>query len=208
MIVFVDAIEIASAADSRESRRSIVERLKALAELFAGDFLDGLELDRSPHFDSWLIAQRRRFSACHAALLEHLVGKPPGGSDEVLPHLENWARTRAVRRTRAHVCCSTALAERGQIRRMRGTPCRDGAAVCSRGAGLRAHSRGMGGAEEPADGRTALRARGSRLARVACTAIEPCRAGAAASRRASLAVMPFLEERGSAAASAAASPMA
>ena len=47
------------------------ERLRALAALFAGDFLDGLEIDRSPAFNGWLTAQRRRFRGCHAALLEH-----------------------------------------------------------------------------------------------------------------------------------------
>ena len=47
--------------------------LSALSNLFVGEFLDGMEIDRSPQFNGWLIAQRRRFRACHVAVLEHLV---------------------------------------------------------------------------------------------------------------------------------------
>jgi DNA-binding SARP family transcriptional activator/TolB-like protein len=66
------------------------ERLRALAMLFGGDFLAGLELDRSPLFKNWLTAQRRRFRACHAAVLEHLVARLPSGSDEALACLDKW----------------------------------------------------------------------------------------------------------------------
>jgi DNA-binding SARP family transcriptional activator/TolB-like protein len=66
------------------------ERLRALAMLFGGDFLAGLELDRSPLFKNWLTAQRRRFRACHAAVLEHLVARLPSGSDEALGCLDKW----------------------------------------------------------------------------------------------------------------------
>ena len=68
----------------------MLERLQALSGLFAGDFLDGLEIDRSPLFNSWLIAQRRRFSSCHAAILEHLVANLPADSDDVSAHLDKW----------------------------------------------------------------------------------------------------------------------
>ncbi|RUU08575.1 transcriptional regulator, partial [Mesorhizobium sp. M6A.T.Ca.TU.002.02.2.1] len=77
----VDAIDIASAAaDGIETLD--LERLQVLSGLFVGDFLDGLEIDRSPHFNSWLIAQRRRFRSCHAAILEHLVNNLPADADE------------------------------------------------------------------------------------------------------------------------------
>ena len=45
---------------------------------YIGDFLDGLEIDRSPQFNGWLIAERRRFRCCHVALLEHMAGSAPG----------------------------------------------------------------------------------------------------------------------------------
>ncbi len=77
---FVDAIEIARAAQDIATIAS--ERLRTLAALFAGDFLEGLEIDRSPAFNGWVTAQRRRFRGCHAALLEHLVKSVP--NDEAL----------------------------------------------------------------------------------------------------------------------------
>jgi DNA-binding SARP family transcriptional activator len=84
---FVDAIEIARAA--QEGIATLApERLRALAGLFAGDFLEGLEIDRSPAFNSWLVAQRRRFRGCHAAVLEHLVARV--ADDEAFAHLETW----------------------------------------------------------------------------------------------------------------------
>src|SRR3712207_1898057 len=72
----VDAIEIERASQAGFETLA-PERLRALTASFAGDFLDGLEIDRSPTFSGWLTAQRRRFRACHAALLQHLVGSVP-----------------------------------------------------------------------------------------------------------------------------------
>ena len=60
---FVDALEIARAAQAGIETLA-PERLRTLAALFAGDFLDGLEIDRSPAFNGWLTAQRRRFRGC------------------------------------------------------------------------------------------------------------------------------------------------
>jgi TolB-like protein len=48
-------------------------RLQALEAFYAGDLLEGLEVDRSPGFDSWLAAQRRRFRDVHDVLLQRLV---------------------------------------------------------------------------------------------------------------------------------------
>ena len=73
---FVDAIEIARATAEGIEKLG-PERQRALSALFGGDFLEGLEVDRSPLFDGWLTAQRRRFRGCHAALLEHLVKSVP-----------------------------------------------------------------------------------------------------------------------------------
>ena len=94
---FVDAIEIARAV-AGASRRSRSERLRALAALFAGDFLEGLEIDRSPAFNGWLTAQRRRFRGCHAALLEHLVKSASGrrGSCAIWRSGWSWRRSTSV----------------------------------------------------------------------------------------------------------------
>lgn len=111
--VSIDATEIASAA-AEGIEPLAPERLRALSKMFVGDFLDGLEIDRSPHFNSWLIAQRRRFRACHTAILEHLVNNLPAESDEVSPYLEKWLEL-APFDGRAHVALLTRLAQRGQI---------------------------------------------------------------------------------------------
>lgn len=109
---FVDAIEIARAA--QEGIETIgPERLRTLEALFAGDFLEGLEIERSPGFNSWLVAQQRRFYGCHAALLEHLVTSAP--EEEALGYLEKWLELAPFDR-RVHELLLNALARRNRIR--------------------------------------------------------------------------------------------
>jgi DNA-binding SARP family transcriptional activator len=81
--------------------------------LFKGDFLDGLEIARSPVFDGWLTAQRRRFRGCHAALLEHLVRAFP-----MTKPLVTSTSGSSLRRSTgvSHELLLGALARRGQIR--------------------------------------------------------------------------------------------
>ncbi|TPI28167.1 transcriptional regulator [Mesorhizobium sp. B3-2-1] len=109
----VDALEISRAAahgiDTLDA-----ERLRTLAKLFAGDFLDGLELERNPHFNSWLIGQRRRFRSVHAAVLERLVASLPADCDEGIAHLDRWVEL-APFDERAHTTLLASLARRGEI---------------------------------------------------------------------------------------------
>jgi DNA-binding SARP family transcriptional activator/TolB-like protein len=108
----VDAIEVAQAV--REGIETLdPERLRGLCALFNGDFLEGLEIDRSPAFNGWLVAQRRRFRACHAVLLEHLVGKT--SDDEAFRYLERWLEIVPFDQ-RVHEMLLSALARRGRIR--------------------------------------------------------------------------------------------
>lgn len=108
----VDAIEIA-----RVTQKGIeslpAERLRSLCVLFAGDFLDGLEIDRSPQFHGWIVAQRRRFRGCHTALLEHLAAGAAG--EEVFGYLEQWLQL-APFDQRAHEILLNALGRSGRIR--------------------------------------------------------------------------------------------
>ncbi|TIV96799.1 MAG: transcriptional regulator, partial [Mesorhizobium sp.] len=109
----VDALEAAAAvAEGIETLG--LGRLRALAPLFAGEFLDGLELDRSPHFTSWLTAQRRRFNSCHVAVLEHIIALLPQGADDAAAYLDKWLEL-APFDGRAHVALLENLARRGQI---------------------------------------------------------------------------------------------
>lgn len=109
---FVDAIEIARAADQGIETLD-APRLRELAALFGGGFLEGLEIDRSPLFGNWLTAQRRRFRGCEAALLERLAAN--GSDDESLAWLERWLAVSPFD-PRAHEALLKALARRGRVR--------------------------------------------------------------------------------------------
>ena len=88
------------------------ERARALLALFRGDFLEGLDLSGCP-LSNWLLAQRRRFRAWHAALLAHVVES--ASDDEVFGYLERWLEL-APFEPRAHERLLGALALRGRIR--------------------------------------------------------------------------------------------
>lgn len=111
---FVDAVEIARATQQGIGTLD-QSRLQFLSALFNGDFLDGLEIDRSPQFNGWLTAQRRRFRVCHAAVLEHLVNGLPPESEDVFGHLEKWLELAPFDRA-AHGSLLLALTSRGRIR--------------------------------------------------------------------------------------------
>jgi DNA-binding SARP family transcriptional activator/TolB-like protein len=111
---FVDVGQVARAMHHGIDRLAL-ERLRGLAELFVGDFLDGLEIDRSPQFNAWLIAQRRRFRASYAAILEHIVRRLPAGSDDAFGYVEKWLELAPLDQ-RAHRVLLDALARRGRIR--------------------------------------------------------------------------------------------
>ena len=107
----VDATEI-SRAVAESIERLPADRLKALSAMFAGEFLDGLEIDRSPHFETWAAAERRRFRSCRIAVLERLAQIVPG--DEVFAQLEAWLQL-APFDERVHMALLSALAGRGRI---------------------------------------------------------------------------------------------
>lgn len=107
----VDAVEVSAA--SRDGIAALPpRRLKHLAALFAGDFLEGLEIERCPVFSAWLAAQRRHFRGCHVALLEHLARSAEDGG---LVHLEQWLKA-APFDLAAHELLLTALARQGRFR--------------------------------------------------------------------------------------------
>jgi DNA-binding SARP family transcriptional activator len=111
---FVDVIEISRAIQKGVATLS-PEQLRRLSALFAGDFLDGLEIDRGASFNGWVVAQRRRFRHCHIALLEHQVRNLPGESDEFLRCLEKWLEL-APFDVQAHEILLDVFARRSGIR--------------------------------------------------------------------------------------------
>ncbi|MFO1059884.1 MAG: hypothetical protein U1E53_23320 [Dongiaceae bacterium] len=108
----VDALDVAAACEAGLATLG-PERLRGLAALFAGDFLDGLELDRSPEFEGWVTAQRRHFRGLQAALLEQLADRAPEA--EALDHLGAWLRL-APFEPRAHEALLGTLARQGRLR--------------------------------------------------------------------------------------------
>jgi DNA-binding SARP family transcriptional activator len=185
---FVDAMEIERAA--REGIEALSpERLRALCALFSGEFLEGLEIDRNPAFNTWLTAQRRRFRSCHAALLEHLVAAVTG--EEAFAYLEKWLEL-APFDPRVHERLLDAFARRGRLR--------EGEEHLAATARL-FDAEGLDMTPIHGAWRTA-RARGESSAKARAAAAPPTVAAspgvdagseAKASRRASIAVMPFVD---------------
>jgi DNA-binding SARP family transcriptional activator len=109
-------IDVASVDEALHGARPAeldVDRCRALAAVFNGDFLQGLEIDGSPHFGAWLTAQRHRFRDSHAELLERLAGAAAG--DEALQYLEQWRRL-APYDQKVHRMLLNELARRGRVR--------------------------------------------------------------------------------------------
>lgn len=110
----VDVIEIERAMQHGIDTLD-AQRLHALAALFTGDFLEGLEIDRNPFFNNWLTAQRRRLRACQVAVLEHLAARLAAGSGESFACLDKWLQLAPFDR-HAHELMLDSLAHRGQWR--------------------------------------------------------------------------------------------
>jgi DNA-binding SARP family transcriptional activator/TolB-like protein len=107
----IDVADVTHAA--REGIETLNEgRLLALSRHFAGDFLDGMEIERSPHFNAWLTAERRRFRGRHVAILEQLVRKAPG--EGIFGHLEKWLQLAPFDRS-VHEILLNALARHSRI---------------------------------------------------------------------------------------------
>lgn len=109
---FVDALEVDGALAEGVDRLAPA-RASALASLFQGDFLDGLELARVPPAEAWLSAQRRRFRAAQAALLARCAANETGAA--ALPHVERWLALEPFE-LRAHRALLDALLADGRLR--------------------------------------------------------------------------------------------
>lgn len=84
----VDALQLDGIAKQGVAVQSL-PALRQLADGFAGEFLDGFVLDRSPAFNAWLVAQRRHYRGIQTGVLEHLVDHL--SEAEAGRYLERWA---------------------------------------------------------------------------------------------------------------------
>ncbi len=85
----VDALEVETALRTGIAHLGRSE-IEGLCALMRGDFLEGLDLNRSPQLDHWITIQRRRYRSCHAALLERLIELLPDDPQEIRPRAERW----------------------------------------------------------------------------------------------------------------------
>lgn len=108
---FVDALEVTHAPEHGISKLG-TEQQQALAALFGGELLEGLEIARSPEFDAWITAERRRFRGIQTVLLENLARDLPHA--EAAGYLERWLRLSPFDR-QAHDILLTSLARQGRV---------------------------------------------------------------------------------------------
>ncbi len=108
----VDALEVerATRAGLGEATR---ERLAELHALFRGDLLEGLIVDASPELSVWLAAQRQRFRAMHVAVLSELSARSTVVSDETFRVLDAWLQLAPLDR-RPHEAMLDALVRSGR----------------------------------------------------------------------------------------------
>jgi DNA-binding SARP family transcriptional activator len=110
----VDALEIDRAADAGIADLDLA-RLSQLADLFRGDLLDGVDVDGNPELAGWLVAQRQRYRALHVAVLRELAVRAPREGDETFRHLGAWLRLAPFDQS-AHEVMLEALVARGRVR--------------------------------------------------------------------------------------------
>jgi DNA-binding SARP family transcriptional activator/TolB-like protein len=86
----------------------------ALAALWRGPFLDGLVLARSPGFQAWLVAQRRRWTSAYLSLIERAIADAQTSPATRLAHIERWIAISPFDE-RAHVLLLRVLRQSGDI---------------------------------------------------------------------------------------------
>lgn len=191
----VDTLEVTRAPEHGIQKLG-VDQQRELAKLFSGELLEGLEIARSPMFDAWITAERRRFRGIQTVLLENLARALP--HEAGAPFLDEWLRLAPFDRN-AHELLLGSLARQGRIAEgeahlasasklfeadgLDATPLRD----LWRGARESA-------AVQSQPGPASLQIISANLTEVRRFAPEPV--AGSSGRRASIAVMPFMDRSG------------
>jgi DNA-binding SARP family transcriptional activator len=110
--VTVDALDAERAARGALAQVAQAE-LAALCDRFAGDLLDGVDIDGTPELAGWLAAQRQRFRSLHVELLRALVARADRA--ETFHRLEAWLQLAPFDRD-AHGVMLEALVGAGRLR--------------------------------------------------------------------------------------------
>jgi TolB-like protein/DNA-binding SARP family transcriptional activator len=104
---FVDVIEIERFAKAGIGQVAS-ERLGEICELFRGDLLEGVEVDGSPELTTWLAGHRQRYRAMRVTVVSELATRPAPGPEESWRRLDEWLRLAPVD-PRAHEVMLGAL---------------------------------------------------------------------------------------------------
>jgi TolB-like protein/Tfp pilus assembly protein PilF len=107
----VDTLEVTRAPEHGIQKLG-VDRQQSLAAHFAGELLEGLEIARSPMFDAWITAERRRFRGIQTVLLENLSRALP--HETAAPYIDEWLKISPFDRN-AHELLLGSLARQGRI---------------------------------------------------------------------------------------------
>lgn len=107
----VDTLEVTRAPEHGIQKLG-VERQQTLAAHFSGELLEGLEIARSPMFDAWITAERRRFRGIQTVLLENLSRALP--HESAAPYIDEWLKLSPFDRS-AHELLLGSLARQGRI---------------------------------------------------------------------------------------------
>jgi TolB-like protein len=186
--ISVDACEVANTVEAglAQAGPNVLERL---AGRFAGEFLEGLTLDRSPAFGTWLVSQRHVFRVWHAQVLVRLAALSPSDPERGLAYLRQRLDLQRYDET-AHADLLVALARGGRIEEGDAHVAAAGRLFESEGLPRAPLDRAWAHAK-----RVAIGACATRIAVAVERAID-ARVGASGGRRASIAVMPFLAPPG------------
>jgi len=193
----VDTLEVTRAPEHGIQKLGVGPQ-QELAKLFSGELLEGLEIARSPMFDAWITAERRRFRGIQTVLLENLARALP--HEAGAPYIDEWLRLAPFDRN-AHELLLGSLARQGRI--AEGEAHLASAIKLFEADGLdcaplrdlwRAARESAAVTSQP--GPSSLQIVSANLTEIRRFAPEP---GAGASpRRASIAVMPFMDRSGDA----------
>jgi DNA-binding SARP family transcriptional activator len=110
---FVDALAIDRALKPGVASLG-VDSLRTVCDLFGGEFLEGLQLSGSARFNSWVLTQRHRYKASQLAAVARLCDLLERGSEEYFQRLQSWLQVSPFDR-RPHEALMTALAESGRV---------------------------------------------------------------------------------------------
>ncbi len=185
---FVDAIEIARATQERRRDADAATGCGRWPRCSTATSSTASRSTAARPSTAGSSAQRRRFRACHAALLEHLAASVP--DDEAFGIWRHGSQLAPFDR-RVHEMLLNALARRGRMREGEEHLARDGAAVRGRRARLRAACATRGGRRGRSGRCAARRSSSPPPRRRNRTAAPP--SPSRRRRRASIAVMPFVE---------------